>query len=431
MDPIQRSLDELLQAKVIDIQTAEDITRYFKQKQESSPNRLLIALSIMGALFIGIGLILIVGHNWDDLSRPLKTIFAFMPLIAAQVLCFIGLKKKENTGLTEGASAFLFFSIGACMAMISQIYHLGGSLEDFLLAWLVLCLPIMYVMRSNLSALLYVAFITWYGALKGYWHYPVEPPFLYLALLAGIIPYYLFLFKTKKEGNFMVFLNWMIGISLLINLAALLRESYVAPLTYTLLLGVYFLYGSRFFSDKRSIANGFKLLGLFGLLAMLFFYSFDSAWISLHYKPDYHHGLRLLESLPFALPLIGISLYLIWPKLKDFNLSKIDPLELSPLVFYLIWLAGSTAPFIGIVSVNLFLLLTGIAKLFEGNRTFSLGTMNLGLLIIMVLIICRFFDIDLSFLVRGFVFILLGAGFLFMNFRMIKRKKNIQLLGHE
>ena len=52
-----------------------------------------------------------------------------------------------------------------------------------------------------------------------------------------------------------------------------------------------------------------------------------------------------------------------------------------------------------------------------------LGELNYGLMIIAALVICRFFDTDLSFVTRGVLFILVGAGFFFANYRMLKKRE--------
>jgi hypothetical protein len=43
--------------------------------------------------------------------------------------------------------------------------------------------------------------------------------------------------------------------------------------------------------------------------------------------------------------------------------------------------------------------------------------------VIAVLAICRFFDTDLSFILRGLMFILVGAGFVYFNYQLIQKKK--------
>ena len=71
---------------------------------------------------------------------------------------------------------------------------------------------------------------------------------------------------------------------------------------------------------------------------------------------------------------------------------------------------------------NFYVFATGVALLVMGVRRHQLGTVNGGMLILSALVLCRFFDSDLGFVLRGVVFIALGAGFLIANFLLLRRK---------
>ena len=76
---------------------------------------------------------------------------------------------------------------------------------------------------------------------------------------------------------------------------------------------------------------------------------------------------------------------------------------------------------------NILVLLIGVAEINRGNKSNNLGILNYGLAIITILIICRFFDTDMSFAIRGILFLLVGFGFFVTNYITLKkRKKNEQ-----
>ncbi|HAC15860.1 MAG TPA: DUF2157 domain-containing protein, partial [Bacteroidetes bacterium] len=62
----------------------------------------------------------------------------------------------------------------------------------------------------------------------------------------------------------------------------------------------------------------------------------------------------------------------------------------------------------------------------EGGLKNHLGIMNYGLLIITMLVISRFFDADINFVIRGILFILVGIGFFVANYWMVKQRKSKQ-----
>ena len=181
------NLDELLEAGIIDEETAKAILAFHAQKKASAPNRLGLVLSVLGAALIGLGIILIIAHNWDDFSRPFKTILAFLPMVIGQLACGYTLyQQKESSTWRESSAVFLFFSVGACIGMVSQIYHLEGELSSFLLTWMVLVLPLIYLMKSSIVSLLYLGGITWYATNSGYVHN--HAPYVYIGLLVAALP---------------------------------------------------------------------------------------------------------------------------------------------------------------------------------------------------------------------------------------------------
>ena len=109
---IQTQLKELLGSHIITQEIADKIVDYYAQKSNGKPNPLLIAFGILGALIGGLGIILILAHNWDSLSVRMKSIIAFLPLLLGQFFCGYSLfKKKGNVVWSESSSLFLFISI--------------------------------------------------------------------------------------------------------------------------------------------------------------------------------------------------------------------------------------------------------------------------------------------------------------------------------
>ncbi len=71
----------LVQEGVISEEVAKKIQDYYESKESSSISRLYLVFGILGALSVGLGIILIIAHNWDELSRSSKTIFSFFSSI--------------------------------------------------------------------------------------------------------------------------------------------------------------------------------------------------------------------------------------------------------------------------------------------------------------------------------------------------------------
>src|SRR3954469_7771767 len=112
--PLEKELELLEKEGVISPEVAGNIRAYYQAKSANPHNRLFVVFAILGAILVGLGIILIIAHNWDELTRPVKVFFAFLPLVAGQLFCgFTLLKRSNDQGWKEGSSVFLFFSVGA------------------------------------------------------------------------------------------------------------------------------------------------------------------------------------------------------------------------------------------------------------------------------------------------------------------------------
>ena len=244
---IKKDLAELLEQKIISETTAAEIRDFYEQKQERLSGRLFTIFSVLGAVLVGLGIILIVAHNWEELSKSVKTILAFIPLAIGQIAAgYTLLKRKESTAWREGSGAFLFFAVGACLALISQIYQLPGSIGDFLFSWMLLVLPIIYVLGSGIVNLFFLFGITYYAAETGYMN-PIDAKerYWYWILLAASLPFYYQLYRKAPGSNMMAFHNWVLPLSLVIVLGTIGQSptAYFLYLAYVALFGCFYLFG--------------------------------------------------------------------------------------------------------------------------------------------------------------------------------------------
>ena len=425
---IEKDIPALIKAGIISPETAQQIQEYYKIKSGSTSNRLFIVFGILGAILVGLGIILIIAHNWDKLSRFSKTIFAFFPLVAAQSLClYVLLRKPKSSAWRESATVLLFFAVGACISLISQIYHIPGNLSSFLLIWMLLCLPLMYVMKSSMAALLYILGITYYAAETGYFSYPTSTPYIYWLLYLAVMPQYFLLFKKNPKSNFITVENWLLPISVTIALGTLSGNAgNFMFLAYFSLFNLFYIIGNNdFFSDKSLRNNSYKTIGSLGILILLFTFSFDGFWSDLRERLDYS-GLMLTSEFWIALAItLAATGYLVFQQ-KNKSWREIPILSSIFIPVIIIFTVGFYSS-IAVVLINILILMVSILIIIQGTNKNHLGILNLGLSIITIWIIIRFLNTDLSFIIRGLLLMAIGVGFFSANYWMLKkRRKNEQ-----
>ncbi|MGD1889460.1 MAG: DUF2157 domain-containing protein [Cyclobacteriaceae bacterium] len=422
---LRKDIAELVEAEIISEETAEQIHSYYQQKSGQSGNRLVIAFGILGAILVGLGIILIIAHNWDNLSRPVKTTFAFLPLLVGQGLCaYVLIKQSESTAWREGSATFLFFAIGASISLVSQIYNIPGNISSFILTWMLLSLPLVYLIRSSSVSLLYLIGITYYACDLSYWTYPFQQSYLYWPLLLLIVPHYYQLYRSQASGNFTLFHHWLVPLSVIISLGTLTQDlGELMFVAYLSLFGLLFLLGKFLVSDlSQGSSNSYTALGSLGTVIVLLILSFSDFWSNL--SREQFGTYEVLTSQEFAVAalltlLAGWFLYLF---LKLSSLKDIEPLALVFLLFIPVFIIGLVST-VAVVLINLIVFVIGTLTIRNGARRNHLGILNYGLLIITALVVCRFFDTDLSFVVRGILFVSVGVGFFVANYRMLKQRK--------
>ncbi len=425
---ILSDLHELVNANVITGETAQQIAGYYRKKQEQFPsakNKQLLIFGILGALLVGIGLMFIIANQWEELPRSVKTAFAFLLLIVPQLLCFYAMVKKPGSVVwRESTALLLFFAVGASISLVSQIYHINGEPSSFLLTWMLLIAPMIYILNSSSVSLAYL-----FGMMSYSFSVRFDAPFpwgeqLYWLLLLVPVPRYLQLLKTYQEAPLFVLHHWAIPAVLTLTIGTISHNFGVlmAPIYFTL-FGIFYLIGNLpYFSRSGPELNGYRVVGVGGAIVTLVVMSFKSNWEKLlekHFEAD-----LLLRSPEFLvnLLLVGLALFLVYREIRTRGFSGLKPMEYSWLLFLPIFVLGCFST-MAVILVNLLVLVVGIWLIREGTRTSNLGFLNAGMLVITSLLICRSFDVDLSLVVKGLLFVVVGTGFFAANWWILKKRK--------
>src|SRR3954468_7014244 len=155
-------LPELITKGVLNRETAEALRQHYSSQPSGEPRRIGFVLSaILGSLLIGAGIVLLVAHNWDFLSRPIRCAIAFTPLILSQALAvFVLLRRSGSAAWREAAAILNIAAIGTAIALVSQTYQIQGDFARFILVWMLLALPIVYVFGTSIGLAAYFVGVT-------------------------------------------------------------------------------------------------------------------------------------------------------------------------------------------------------------------------------------------------------------------------------
>jgi uncharacterized membrane protein len=430
---LYEELNTLTAQGIVPPEVAERVRQHYGELPTGRSARpwLIVLFSIIGAVLIGGGIILLLAHNWEELSRPLRAVISFLPLIAAQgFAAWILWTGCTSTAWREGVGTFLALSIGACISLIAQTYNLPGNFGDFMLTWVLLGLPVAYLLGATLPVLLYLMGITvWTVSAMhdgsrslGYW-----------PLLAAALP---FLWTRMRISRFhppVVLFCWVLGLTLPFGLGDSLNgmlsgHERLWITAFSSLAGVFFLAGNRWWRETTSFwQRPLQNLGALGMTNLAVVFSFEDVWKELSKsvspKPVIGpggwnwFGWCVVAGLAAA----AVALWADCLRRRDWTVLPMGTMPLVAFAGYGILQTGGS-PMAAAMLFNVYLLALGLATLTAGVRKRRLGVVNGGMVVLAALILARFFDSDLGFVVRGVAFIVVGALFLATNLVLVKWK---------
>ena len=415
-----KELPELVENDIISQDIASKIERYYQSKTNNTANRLFTVFGVLGSILVGLGIMLILAHNWDDFSKSIKTIFAFAPLVIGQLLVGFSILKKKSKTWKEASGVFLFFTVGASIAMVSQIYNIPGDFTNYMLVWILLCAPLIYLLKSHALAILHLVYATIYACNYGYAD-GTKAPWLFLVLILLLIPYYVNLLQSKPKANITSVFNWLLPISLVITLGAFITKfDELIFLSYIILFGLFYNLGKLpVFNNLKLRQNGYLVLGSFGTVVLLLISSFRIVWEEVLTISSFSGNETTLVTVLFVISL-GVLVYLFLKK-KVNKLNMFHYIFIIMTILFFVGLKNDVSP---TIITNILLLILGINAIKIGADKMHFGVLNYGLVIITGLIFCRFFDTDMSFVIRGLLFVFVGIGFFATNYIMFRKQKN-------
>jgi uncharacterized membrane protein len=414
---------------VIDAATGERLRAHYAEQAFGLGRRLVVAIfAVFGALLIGGGIILLLAHNWEAFGRGTRAAIALTPLVATQALTgWIVLRRFKSTAWREGTATLLALTVAAAIALVDQTYHTGGDLESFLWRWSLLLAPLPWLLNSTAVAMLFLAALTWWaGAAK------VEGSQVLMMwpLAAAVVPHLFQVMQSERRGLRAANLQWAVAIFLCVaaGLGLELRVPGLWMIVYVGLFALMIALGAAGRRDEDGLwRRPFEVVGVAGSIILWLILSFDEPWDRIGWNHvrttgEFHAMASWVDVLlAIGLPLGAIvAMGLLLDRKRD-RLSFLWGLSV-PLIA-VVWplTAATDSKWIGMVAFNLLLFVIGLATLAEGVGRQSLGTVNLGMAVVAILVIVRFFDSEVGFILKGIAFIVVGIGFLVANVVLSRR----------
>jgi len=417
---LYQQLPVLVEKGVLTQESADKIHQFYGEIKSSSRMGIgLIVFGSVGALLIGLGIISLFAHNWEQLSRLYRAIFSLLPLLIGQIMAlWVLLRKPKSSAFKEGAATFLSLMVGAAIALISQTYNINADAGTFTLTWMLLILPLVYFMQASLTAAIYLIGITVWSANS--WDNATKA-FLFWPLAAVIIPHFIWSLKHEIYALRATLVSLVMAVCVLFAAGFSLGRGWpglwviIYPGIFAI---IYFIGAERFNQITTNWQKPLRFIGALGLFILAFQFTFSYCW---KYLVSYAYSINkdkswvdLFPDYAITLAIIGIALLLLYDNFKRRN-TLIALFGSVPLLAIIGYFFSIHSVIIPVFIFNIFLLTLSLSRIIAGFRCNNLSLINTWLFILAALIIARFFDSDISFIIKGLVFIAVGIGFLVTN----------------
>ncbi len=423
-------LPKLRESGVIDSGTEEKLQHHYRERLAGVPSAqkyFLLALSIVGSVLIAGGIILLFNYNWDMFTKTTRIAIAFLPTALGAALSVFTLTTNRSQAWREGSAVLTAAGTAVAIALLSQIYHTGGTLNEFMTLVLLLALPLIYIFDSiSLTTLYCVGLFMTLGGWSDQTNLPMVS-----CLLAGILPFAGW-HLVREKSPYRIWMRYLAMGFAVFAFSAFGGKYSIGLMLYT--GGAVFMLAGMEPRDKEEgmLRNPWMPASFFFLLVLLSIGTCSGGRIfQIHSYGKTTDGILYFWLAEGVLLLLFVLLFL-----RDYLRKQVDFHRFMMLILVAVALLGTL--FEAYKADNIYMRLAmivymgvlGVTLLIRGCRETSMLAFNGGLLMCALLIGLRFFDADIGLLARAIGFIVLGVGFIGANIffsRRLARAKNAEV----
>lgn len=413
----------------------------FNTLETASRNRFLSILIGLGSILLAIGVITFVAANWQVWSREVRVAMLLSLFVAVNAAGFylwrIPPSRSKNSHqnilpATKGRSKLLgegllllgALILGANMALMAQMFHIGGSSYGLFLVWGIGVLGMAYSLRLTslgvLSALL-IGLGYWLAALD----FSSKVEFSWLSVLvrqmpiAASIMFIPLAYWCRSRAIFALGAIVLI-FSLQMSIAQGLNPNWGVAMFCALPPALLWGYDDAMWPniDSRLFQATARSLALVFLAGLFYFLSFHWLWQD---SPN-PSQIPLDWSVLTNLAVLGGLTVFEWlhlgrlelrrPKQKgvDLTTGAIALLIIITALIPLYHLSFTPIPQLATFLFNILLFLLAVGLIREGLALGNRQTFWGGMVLITLQIISRLFEYNTELLLKSFVFVLCGIG---------------------
>lgn len=392
--------------------------------------KIRIILSVVGAVFIGIGLVLIFVNFWREFPFPVRAVFSVLPLLVGQAFAaYVFFKRSKDISWRECAAMLWCIGIVSTVALLNDVFSLHFGFSSCMFLDIVFCLPVFFILQAVSPLIFYFGMVT-------YWASGNNILLSLLLLLGGLL--FSAMLRRKKADVRYKYTVWVSVLGTVAFWAACTlrwQSSFTTP-SFALMLCLFLailLLGDRDldytmpFQPVGAVGIGicFSVAGMFGWETLDgYIHQSSNSWQESHRIAISTDWLLLFA----CLAVLGGLLYFRRSTFAD-NLPKTllccftgAGIALSAVI------ALVDFPFLWLGYIVTALAFAG-GLIYTGLSEMKLLPANLGLVLLCVQLFLFLQNINLNPFYIGLIFVGCGIALVVLNYEMHQRKKETEILA--
>lgn len=410
--------------RLVDDALAQRILARYPETAERGWGRIIF--SALGAVLVGLGVILFFAYNWQAIPKVARLALVFGALAAAHGSALAVARRTDaNRALIEGLHALGTMLFGAGIWLVAQIYHIDEHYPNAFLIWSLGALALAWAMPSLVQALLALFLISfWAGVEVFQFHAPMHGAPLLVVL--GVLP-----LAWWRRSPALLFCALVVLFVVTAFAAGWIDAKALVPMLF--LMGAAAIVGSvaapatAFAAAEgplRSIGSLVVLgcgyaLSFRGMTSALGQVNFTKPGVAIYFSAA---GAALLGAIAAAVMLLARGGFAAIDTYRRWQLALIG----VGLAIVLVCVFSHSRIDGWAIALPFNVIVLGLAALLilEGSARLQPRQVGAGCLVFAMVTVSRYTDLFSSLLARSAVFVALGAGlFLVGNFYARQRRR--------
>ena len=373
-----------------------------------------IIFSSLGAILIGLGLILFFAYNWQLMHKFAKLAIVLIALISVHGLAlWYGRDNSRYPALGEGLHVLGTVFFGAGIWLIAQIYHIDEHYPTAFLIWGLGALALAWVLPSAVHGIIAsILLVIWHG--NEAFEFDNANHIAWLLFVGGLLP---LAYWLRSQPLVFIVLGSLYFVLF----------STIVPVNDELLLPVLMCFSTSLLALRLLLPQSTSLLSLFGYLGyfgLLYVLSFADILNQL-FELELPTITDKLYFTVFALPALGLWLCALFSLIRNHQVTRAvsqwfeDSLVFISLILLLIISVSAAlipASYLhysltwpAIILFNAALFVHGCLFIINGSWQRNAIKTAVGCLLVALIVVSRYIDLFDSLLLRSLAFFIVGA----------------------